>query len=636
MSTYTRVLVISGGKLVENRKEQKSDEKEGKSKANKIGFHKRLEDAWRGFRYRGEIRLMSLGIIVGLLVGLGVVIFTYLIDYVEELIYSNNNSGQKWNLVYLMAPPLGGLAAGIVTQLALEARGDGMPETIEALYFRGGRIRTRVPFVKAIATSFTIGSGGSAGREGPCGQIGAGIGSFISQFLNLRFEERRMLATAGVCAGISATFNAPLGGALFGFEVLIGILQPFALVLIVLSSITASVVMVHFRGTNPAIELPIFQFDNGLQMLLFALLGLCAGVISFVWVRGFGIIEDLFDKADLPPEIKPALGGLVVGIIAFGGVTEITGQGYGVMKSMIEEELPLITLAGFMVFKMIGTGATCGSGGSGGSFAPSLFLGVAWGAIFGEIMVNIGLISEADKGMVAVIAMGSVFSGAARAPIASTVLLFEMTRQFSLLPPLLAVNILSYTVAIFLIGEADIYQTRLYKRGLQIRRGHLLDILDEIKVKDVITTPVETLPDSMPLEEAIAIFMKEKHTGYPIVDKNGELLGMVTLSDIRDTLSGPSIDLKTTTLGELFTSRVITIKPHETMHYAMDRMFKYGIGRLPVVSPVNPKKLIGIVTKADLMKAHELMLLDKETWEKIFFKKPPEKEKKKIDKQEIV
>ncbi len=625
--------MIIGGKLVENKKEQKSDEKKGKSKANRIGFHKRLENAWRGFRYRGEVRLMSLGIVVGLIVGLGVVIFTSMIDYLTDTIYSNKNSELKWNLIYLAAPPLGGLAAGIVTKLALETRGDGIPESLEALYFHGGRIRTRVPFVKAIATSITIGTGGSAGREGPCSQIGAGLGSIISRFLNLRFEERRMLAAAGICSGISATFNAPLGGALFGFEVLVGVMQPFALVLIVLASITASTVMVHFRGANPAIELPFFRFDDSLQMFLFALLGLCAGFIAFSWVRLFDFIEDLFEKIDLPPEIKPALGGLVVGVIAFGGVTEITGQGYDVMKNMIKGELTLITLVGFLIFKMIATGSTCGSGGSGGAFAPSLFLGVAWGAIFGEIMVSIGLISEADKEMVAIVAMGAVFSGAARAPIASTVLLFEMTGQFSLLPPLLAANILSYALAIFLIGEADIYHIRLYKRGLRMKRGHLLDILDETRVQDVMTVPVETLPDSMPVGEAVEIFMKGKHTGYPIVNKDGELVGIVTFSDIRNTLQNPDIDLKTTTLGELFTSGVITIKPHETMHHVMDRMFKYGIGRLPVVLPTNPKKPIGIVTKTDLMKAHELMLLDRETWEKIFFKKPPEKEKKKIDKQ---
>ncbi len=618
-----------------NRKEQKeyekekNDEKEGISKASKRCFRKRIRDKWEKFRYRGEIRLMLLAIIVGFIVGLGIVIFTYMIDYLWEMIYSDKNSDQKWNLIFLIALPLGGLAVGIVTKLALETRGDGIPETIEALYFHGSRIRARVPFVKAIAASLTIGTGGSAGREGPCGQIGAGIGSTISQFLNLNYEERRILVTAGICAGISATFNAPLGGAIFGVEVVaIGILQPFALISVVLSSITASTVMTHFRGPNPAIELPIFHFTDLSLMFLFALVGICAGFIAFAFVRGFGFIEELFKKIDVPPEIKPALGGLVVGVIAFVGVPEITGTGYDVMATMIKEEIPIITLAGFLVFKMIATGSTCGSGGSGGALAPSLFLGVAWGAIFGEIMVNIGLISEIDRGMVAVIAMGAVFSGAARAPIASTVILFELTGEFSLLPPLLVTNILSYAVATVLVGELDIYQTRLYKRGLRIKRGRLLDILDEIMVKDVMTVPVETVPASMPMAGLMAVFIDKRHNGFPIVNKNGELIGIVTVSDMWDVLRDPKIDLKTTTVGELFTSPVKTVTPRETMHYVMDEMFKYGIGRLPVVLPENPKKPIGIVTRNDLIRAHEFTLLDRKTWEKLFFKKPPEKRKK--------
>jgi len=581
-------------------------------------FRERLRRAWTDYPHRSEVRLTALAALVGILSGLGAVTFTYFLEFLWDSFYSDPRSGWRKISIFLIVPPIGGFIVGNMTEkLAREARGHGVPEVMESLTLHGGRMRLRVSLVKSIASGITIGTGGSAGREGPFAQIGAGIGSAIGQLLNLNDEEMRLLTTCGLSSGIAATFNAPLGGALFGFEIMLGVLEPIAIIPIILSSVIATGVMSHFFGVHPMFDLPVFKFTQPSQLILFFLLGVIGGILASGWVKGFYFIEGLFDRLEIPMEFKPAIGGLGISLIAIAGAPEVMGTSFDTMEDIVEKRLSLLVLGGLLLAKALGTASTIGSGGSGGVFSPSLFLGGAMGAMFGIFMKNIGWIPSSDVGMFALVGMGTVFGGAAKAPITTSVILFEMTGEYSLLPLLLAANIISYTITMLILEEGDIYTLKLHKRGVRIKRGHLVDVLNEIIVKEHMATPVETLPASMPIEKAVEIFMEKKHTGYPIVNKEGELVGMVTLWDIHNIFHDPSINPKTVTLGDVFLSEVVTALPDETMNQALEKMFKYKVGRLPVVTLKNPKKPIGIITRKNIIRAHELALLNREKWAKV-------------------
>lgn len=581
-------------------------------------LRERIKSAWSSYPHRSEIRLFALATVVGILSGFGAVTFTYFLEFIWDSFYSDPSSGWRKISIFLIVPPAGGLIVGYMTEkFAREARGHGVPEVMESLTLNRGRMRLRVPLVKSIASGITIGTGGSAGREGPFAQIGAGIGSAIGQLLDLNDEEMRLLTTCGLSSGIAATFNAPLGGALFGFEIMLGVLEPLAIIPIILASVIATGVMTHFFGVHPMLELPVFKFTQPSQLILFFLLGVIGGILASGWVKGFYFIEGLFDRLEIPMEFKPAIGALGISLIAIAGAPEVMGTSFDTIEDIVKKRLSLLVLGGLLLAKALGTASTIGSGGSGGVFSPSLFLGGAMGAMFGIFMKNIGWIPSSDMGMFALVGMGTVFCGAAKAPITTTVILFEMTGEYSLLPPLIAANIISYTIAMLILEEEDIYISKLHKRGIWLKRGYVLDILDEIRVKEHMSTPVETLPASMSIEKAVEILIEKKHTGYPIVDKKGELVGMVTLWDIHNVFHDPSINPKTITLGDVFLTEVVTVLPDETMNQALEKMFKYKIGRLPVVKPKNPKKPIGIITRKNIIRAHELALFDKKIWAKI-------------------
>jgi CIC family chloride channel protein len=399
---------------------------------------------------RRQILLYSVGAIVGVVSGLTAVILRYLILIIGSMFVMIPQLIGLWG--WVLIPVLGGcFVSAIVLKYAPEAKGHGVPEVMVSYALRGGQIRMRVPLLKSIASAITIGSGGSCGREGPIAQIGAGIGSTLSSLLSFNKRETKTLVVAGLSSGIAATFNAPLGGALFGIEVIAGGIIGFALLPVILASVVAVAVSQALLGSAPSFIAPAFEMGSLYELPLFLILGIVLGVASVIWMRGFYFIEDLLERIRIWKYALPAIGGLLTGLVALIVIflngplgydiiadpgeldyPAVMGVGYTFMNAALAARVGLAALFTFGAFKIITTAFTLGSGGSGGVFAPTLFIGAAFGGAMGWIfdaLLPEGMFPGAIPApmIFALVGMAALFAGTARAPITCIVMIMEMT-----------------------------------------------------------------------------------------------------------------------------------------------------------------------------------------------------------------
>jgi len=571
---------------------------------------------------------MTLAIFIGVLAGLGAVAFRYMIRGFGWLFFNRGaelfDSLGKYYVIIL--PVLGGLLVGLIVYfLAREARGEGPPEVMEAVAVGGGRIRQRVAAVKALASSVCIGSGGSVGREGPIVHIGASIGSTVGQWFKMPEEWTKTLLLCGAAGGISATFNAPLGGILFALEVIerrfVG--RNFAFILV--SSITADLVAHRFLGSDPSFLIPDYVMHSNWEMGGYVALGLVAGLGGLGFVRFFFLTQDFFriKLRKIPAYVMPAVGGLVVGLIGF-FYPYIFGVGYGSsygpggelnlaggVDAALIGELGFFTLLILLVLKVVATSATLGSGGSGGVFAPALFMGSMLGGVFGlgfhELFPTITSPAAEASASYALVGMGAFFAAVAHGPMTAIILLFEMTRNYSLLLPLMAAVIVSYSIARALNRES-IYTLGLVRRGVDVHRREQADILAAVTVGEVMTRDFPTVLPSITLPELMERFRETGHHGFPILDEAGQLYGVVTLQDVEKATPRKDVPL---TAADIATRSPIVAYPDQSVHQALAQLGGRDVGRIPVVDRANPKKLLGVLRRHDVVSAYAKAMSDK-------------------------
>ncbi len=554
------------------------------------------------------IVLDILGALAGLAGGLGAIIFRQMVSLNNRLFFdtvlpliSFDIAGYNAGMIFL--PALGGLIVGsIVMKYAPETKGHGVPEVMEAVALRGGRIRKRVAFMKIIVSSITIGSGGSAGREGPIAQIGASIGSLLAQIFKLSPNDTRLLVVCGLSAGIAGTFNAPLGGAIFGMEVLLRGISIFNATAVILASVIGAATAASVLGQRPAFNAPIITTWNPQELLLYILLGIIFGLLAVVWVKVFYAFEEVFARLRIPDRYKPVLGGLATGVLLmlfpqFG----IGGVGYEGINMVLAGELTLMLVLTLGMLKILATSFTIGSGGSGGIFAPSLYIGsmfgTATGILFQAAFPN--LVSHPFTYTLA--GMGALFAGAAQAPLNVIVMIPEMSGDYALIPPLMASSVSSFFVAWIFLKGSSIYTIKLERRGVKLRMGRPY-ALDVITVEEVMTRNVVTVPSDMPVAALEIMFEEYGHMGYPIVEKD-KLVGIVTLSDVQKV---PNEKRGETRVIEIASKNLVVAYPDETMREALDKMYKHNVGRLPVVDRNNPQRIVGIISKKDILRAFEI------------------------------
>ncbi len=410
--------------------------------------------------------LIILAVLIGLLTGLGSVTFILILraltDFAQNQIADAMGIFGPANLVLL--PALGGLLAGpLIYRVAKEAKGHGVPEVMTALASQGGHIRRRVVTVKVIASSLTIGFGGAAGREGPMVQIGAGLGSLIGQLARVSTQSVRTMVACGAAGGIAATFNAPIAGALFSMEILMGRIHADFL-LVLLTSLSSCLVARHFLGNSPAFKAPPYELISSRELFLYFLMGIIVGLAAIAYVRLLYWTEDYFSEWKFPEYLKPAVGGLIVGLV-LRYFPEVYGSGFPAIEAALWVRLPWDALIGLFLAELIANCATLGSGGSGGVFAPSLFMGAMVGGAFGTFAHALFPTWTAGSGAYAMVGMACSFAAVAKAPATSILILFEMTNDYRIMLPLMAAIVASVYISHWLITHS-IYTLKLHRRGI--------------------------------------------------------------------------------------------------------------------------------------------------------------------------
>ena len=511
-----------------------------------------------------------------------------------------------WFLVAI--PAIGGLIVGIITYLyAPEAVGEGTDAVIDSYHQHQGKIRSRTPIVKTIASAITIGTGGSAGREGPITQIGAGFGSYLADKLKLSDKGRRMMLVCGAAGGLGSIFRAPFGGALFAISVLYKKDLEFeSLVPAFISSIVAYSVFCSVTGWGSLFTTPDYTFTHPTELIFDAALGILCGLVAILHINVFHGMRDAFKKLRIKSYFKPMIGGLLLGLLVL--VTQqscgfgyyIFGGGYGSIQAAIDGELAVGILILLVLAKILATAFTIGSGGSGGVFAPSLVIGGTLGGAFG-ILANAafpGIIGEMQATSFVLVGMAAMLSGVANVPIAAIVIVSELTGNYNLLPPLMFASILAYLIT----SNWSIYEKQVPARvdSPAHREELTIDVLENTLVSEAMSVDIMPSHPSNSAQTVLNLIHKYGHIGYPVLDDD-RLVGVVTFSDAERV---PPDDRDETLVGEIMASPPIVTYPDESLEVALRKLVLNDIGRLPVVDPADESRMLGILTKYDIIRLH--------------------------------
>ncbi|AEB69285.1 MULTISPECIES: chloride channel protein [Methanothrix] len=552
------------------------------------------------------IYLDLLSIVVGISGGLGAVAFRKLVELSHDFFFGFLLPLLPNSYFVVLLPVLGGLIVGpLIYKLAPEAKGDGISHIMIALQRFTGDIRKRAGLVLIFTSAITLGSGGSAGREGPIALIGASAGSAIGKAIRLSARDLKVLTCCGVASGIAATFNAPMGGAIFSMEVISKKFTSLDAVPILLAAVVGKAVATELIDPVPEFVNPNFYFTT-FDMVLCFFIGPLFGFLSFLWVKGYYFFEDRFQDLPLPDILKPAVGGLTAGVCGiFFFEFGIMGVGYEGINNifMLAARAPatdlLLLLLALGLLKMLATSSTVGSGGSGGVFAPTLYIGTMFGLAAGmlaEILAPDQIANPLDYGL---LGMGALFAGTAGAPLTCIFMITEMTGNYSGLPSLIICCITSYTVARILLKGGSIYTIKLMRKGIYLDLPQ--PVLSEVSVGEAMHKEVITVSPLCRISEVRDGIYRCNYTGFPVVDE-GRLVGMITFDDIRRI---PPHEQEKMTVKEVAVRAPITINPHQSAKMAMDIMYENDVGRLAVVEKDDPQKLIGIITRSDVIRAYE-------------------------------
>ncbi|MDK2373368.1 MAG: chloride channel protein [Candidatus Korarchaeota archaeon] len=553
---------------------------------------------YRAVKRYGRLEILSM--IVGAISGLAAVSLDFAIEVFRdflEYLESMYTLGSL-DIGLILAPTLGGLVSGIITwKIAPEVRGHGIPSVLEAFLHKQGIIRPRVPIARILSSGALIGLGGSAGREGPVGQVGAGLGSFLAQVFKLPIRPRRILLISGLSAGIAAAFDAPLGGVLFGVEVLTGSVHPVELIPAFLASISAVSVSWTLRGAKPIISIPSLPLPNPVELAPLLGLGVVIALVSRIWVDALYGAEDRFRDVELPEWLKPSLGGLGTGLIAYWSLGwGIMGPGFDGLNRILSGQGWLEFLVMLALLKLLATSLSIGSGGSGGIFTPTLFIGAAVGAAYGQVLHAISPSLFPHPELFAVAGMAAHFTAAARAPLTAVVLVTELARSYALIPALISSCATSYFLSLFLL-RSTMYTRELEEKGERVVQVGM-ETLDRVRVEDVMVRNVVTVTSDKSLEEVHELMLHTHHMGFPVVDAQGNLKGMVTFEDLMRVHRRlwPKVKVEGVMRG-----KILSVRPDDTVHTAVEKMLRCGVGRLPVIED---GKLVGLITKTDVLKAY--------------------------------
>ena len=569
-----------------------------------------LKDTMIAFTHREHLLMIVMGGIVGVAGGYGAIGFRRLIAVTAQIGWGDVTRMEGKDLLVMalaapiwakiLIPTMGGLLVGIIVFFfAKEAKGHGVPEVMEAVILRDGRMRTRVVLAKAFASALCIGSGGSVGREGPIVQIGSAMGSTIGRWFKMSGARLQTLVVCGAAAGIAATFNAPIAGTLFPLEIILSEFGASQLIAIVVSSVTATALSRHYLGNFPAFKVPPYELLQHSELFLYLILGVLAGLVAYAFIRLLYGMEDFFERWKCPEFIKPAIGGAIIGCIGL-LFPQIFGVGYESVTQVLGGEILGITLVGLLIAKILATSITIGSGGSGGIFAPSLFMGAVLGAAFGQIVHFLFPYATASPGAYALVGMGAVVSGTTRAPMTAMLIIFEMTANYRIILPLMFACIISLVIAA-LLSTDSIYTLKLVRRGVNIYGGKELNVLKPLKVAQVMAPEIELVSPSAPLPDLVARMMMGSHSHLFVLGNNKKIQGHISLENLRPILKDYESVCDVVNASDLMDQAITVVDTEESLDVVMRLFEKLDLDEIPVE---NKGQLVGTIRKSDVIKAY--------------------------------
>ncbi len=561
--------------------------------------------------------LIVLSVFVGLATALGALGFTFLIKYFNRLFFGMTDQflteaigSEGFSIKYWfpLIPMLGGLLVGpVVYKYAGEAKGHGVPEVMNAVARMGGIIRPRVAAAKTVASAICIGSGGSAGREGPIVQIGSAIGSTIGQIFRMSSNRVRILVGCGAAAGISAVFNAPIAGVIFSLEIILGDYAITTFSPVLLSSVVASVVTRSVLGNHPAFDVPSYSLVSAWEIPLYAVMAIMLGAVGVSFTRSLSYFEDLFDRLKLQPMLKPALGGLLLGIVAI-FYPQVLADGYETIKLTLYGQMAVWLLVILIVLKLLATCLTLGSGNSGGIFAPSLFMGAVAGGAFGVLANYLFPNATATPGAYALVGMAGMVAASTHAPITALLIIFEMTSDYRIILPLMVTVVFSALVARRLYPHS-VYTVKLIRRGIDIRGGRDINVLRSHKVSEVMDTDFETIPTSMPLAKIFDLLERSNETYFVVLDRENRIQGVVSFQDIRSLLSQHSLDYLVIA-QDLVREETSLLHPDDNLERAFKLFGLKDLKLIPVTEPGGKGRIIGVIRREDLVNYYNRRLIE--------------------------
>jgi CIC family chloride channel protein len=557
--------------------------------------------------------LLTLAVAVGLATGAGVWLFKHGFEFFEEayrhtLLETFGEALGPWAIVPVLA--LAGLIVGfLLSRFIGEERHHGVAGIMEAVALSGGRLRyKRIP-MKALLAAFSIGAGASVGPEDPSVQIGANLGSLFGQRLRLSDERVRLLVAAGVASGVAAAFRAPIAGVFFALEIILGDLSAGSFSVVVLAAVIASVFTQAVETAGHELGIHSYSLGGPAELPLYILLAVLMAPISAGFIKMLYWQHDLWHHARFPRPVKTMLAGALVGLIAV-FLPQIMGTGRETLNVLLNAnalDYAVPVLAALVLAKMIATTISLGGGFVGGMFAPSLFVGAAFGSLFGHIANSIFPATvSANPAAYAMAGMAAAMAGVIRAPITAVLLLFELTGDYNLILPIMLVTSVCLLV-VERIAPEGIYHLGLLRKGMRLSYGRDTDLMQTITAADAMTAADSfRVPASLPASALEAEFQKTNTHGLMVVDESGRLVGIVTLQDMARVLGESGLEGKT--VGDIMTRDLLKVTRDTPISEALRLIGRRDIGRLPVVAEDDPQVLVGVLRRRDILRSYDIAL----------------------------
>jgi chloride channel protein, CIC family len=571
-----------------------------------------------------NVRMMTIAACIGLMTGISIIVFRTVVEGMETIIFEG---GKRllgihlggWRLLLLPLIPMSGMVMLIPLSLLFpgEINGYGFTKFLRKVNLEGGYIKARTILLKFISTALTIGTGNSAGVEGPIAAIGGAIGSQVGQISRVSGSRMKIYIAAGCAGGIAGIFNAPLAGIFFASEiVLLGTFEISSFSALVIASAISTVVTRAWYGENPAFSIPAYHLVNPLvELPLYTLMAVITGLIAVFHIRIFYFIRDRYQALPIHPQLKPLTGAFLIGCIGM-IFPQVMGNGYPFIESILNGSETLPILLALIFLKIIATAITLGSGGAGGVFAPALFIGAMIGGAFGHLANMLSPTMTADPGAYATVGIGAFLAASTHAPMTAIFLLFEMTGNYMIIVPIMLTSIIG-TVVAKKFNKDSIDTVDFTREGIDIHEGRETAIMKSIRVGKAITEDVDFISEKANINHLLEIFRLAKGGFYfPVVDDSGKMTGIISMQDVKNILHKAEEERVCYLVGGICNRNVIMLTPDDSLYTAMQLFDIKGIEEIPVVEDLENKWVVGMLKRRDVIAAYNHEALKKGISEK--------------------